>query len=367
MKFYVTLTIAVLGVGLVAGIVSAQDEINYTEMVEDLKVMCRIVDKTMDETFENDYVKGGFFRRGGCQHLYLKGYGPVFLLDVQFPVAEKEMKIVKTEKKMDLWEKHEREVRYQYRPEGGTWVVGNDESYSKEKVDKLKKQLAYLVGEYGSRIGQLALDDTISFVVFGHSDYTADLGTDFLDLVWRVEHVGADATAHPRKTTAELREQIQALRKVGQKLEEAEQKLEEKAKKENQDNDKIEELREKIQTVRVAGQELEEAGQKLEGSAKKESQDNDKKVIGPRDETMKKIETKVIKIEDSELKDSPLFRLRIPVPPTPAAPPIPPSLTHRLRAKPATTLVLTFKRSQLEGKKGTDWEALLEAAEIVEY
>jgi hypothetical protein len=46
-----TLIIATLGVGLVTSTVSAQDEINYTEMVEDLKVMCRIIDETMDETF----------------------------------------------------------------------------------------------------------------------------------------------------------------------------------------------------------------------------------------------------------------------------------------------------------------------------
>ena len=36
-------------------------KINYTEMVEDLKVMCRIIDEKMDETFENDYVKGWIF------------------------------------------------------------------------------------------------------------------------------------------------------------------------------------------------------------------------------------------------------------------------------------------------------------------
>ena len=178
MNLYMTLIIAVLGIGLITSTVSAQDEINYTEMVEDLKVMCRIIDEKMDETFENDYVKGGFFRRGGCQHLYLKGYGPMFLLDVRFPVTEKEMKIVKTETKTDLWEKHEREVRHQGQLEEAGWVVGKNESYSKEKVDKLKEQLAYLVGEYGSRIGQLGFDDTISFVVFGYSDYAVDLDTE---------------------------------------------------------------------------------------------------------------------------------------------------------------------------------------------
>ena len=197
MKFYMTLIIAAFGVGLVTGTASAQDKIDYTEMVEDLKVMCRIVDETMHETFENDYVKGGFFRRGGCQHLYLKGYGVMFLLDVRFPVTEKEMKIVKTEKKTNLWEKHEREVRHQDQPEEAVWLVGNNESYSKEKVDKLKEQLAYLVGEYGSRIGQLGFDDTISFVVFGYPDYAVDLETDFVVEVHVARH-DEDAMSHPR-------------------------------------------------------------------------------------------------------------------------------------------------------------------------
>ena len=320
MKFYRTLIIAVLGAGLVTGTVSAQDEINYTEMVEDLKVMCRLIDETMSEAFEDDYVKGGFFHRAGCQHLYLKDYGALFLLDVRFPVSEKELRVVKTKKKTNMWEKYEREVRHQPHPEEAVWVANKNESYSKERVDKLKKQLAYLVGEYGSRIGQLAFDDRISFVVIGYSDYAAELEVDFLDFEWRVP---GDATSRPRDTTQELREKIQALRKVGQKLE--------------------------------------EAGHKLEGSAKKESQNNDKKVINPREETIIIKEEKDEEIEVSEFKGNKRYHLRIPVPP------VPPSLPYELRGRPATTLMLAFKRSQLEGKKGEDWEALLEAAEVVEY
>ena len=344
MKFYVTLTIAVLGIGLVASTASAQDEINYTEMVEDLKVMCRIIDETMDETFEDDYVKGGFFRRGSCQHLYLKGYGPVFLLDVRFPVTEKEMKVAMKEKKTDLWEKYEREVRYQHRPEGGMWVVGNDKSYSKEKVDKLKEQIAYLVGEYGSRIGQLVFDDTISFVVFGHSDYTVDLETDFLDFEWHVvgdapvqtvKVLGADAMSHARETletVEELRETITEKEKI---LKEAKETIEE-----------IKELKEKI--------------------ASQDSGDDAAKVIIQKDKTIIIEEEKDEEIEDLEPKKGRRLHLRIPttiIPP----PPAPISVPHRFRSKPATTLILTFKRSQLEDKKGADWEALLEAAEVVEY
>ena len=320
MKFYMTLISATLGVGLVISAAFAQDKINYTEMVEDLKVMCRIIDETMDETFENDYVKGGFFRKGGCQHLYLKGYGALFLLDVQFSVSEKEMKIVKTEKKTNLWEKHEREVRHQGQLEEAAWVTDKNESYSKEKVDKLKEKLAYLVGEYGSRIGQLEFDDTISFVVFGYSDYAVDLdvGLDF----WHV---------------------------VGGEVHHAQEML--KGAKE-------------IQVMRQKIKELEGMAEELEGITEEKSRDDDDKVIIQRDSTIIIEEEKDEEIEDSQSKKGKRLRLRIPVPPTP---PTPPSLPHRFRGKPATTLILTFKRSQLEGKKGADWEALLTAAEVVEY
>ena len=334
MKFYMTLIIAMLGIGLINGVVSAQDQIDYTEMVEDLKVMCQIIDETMDEIFENDYVKGGFFRRGGCQHLYLKGYGAVFLLDVRFPVTEHEMRIVKTEKKTNLWEKYEREVRHQSQPEEAVWVVGKNESYSTEKVDKLKEQLAYLVGEYGSHIGQLALDDTISFVVFGYPDYTIDLETDFLDFEWHVvaNHL-EDTMSQPREIAEEIREKVHELKEKQKLLEEAKRELE------------------------------------REGTSEEENQDNDKKVINRRDETIIVEEERNEETEGSQSKKGKQFRkfiLRVPKPPVPPSP-TPISVPHRFRSKPATTLILTFKRSQLEGKKGTDWEALLKAAEVVEY
>ena len=178
MKFHMTLIAAVLGVGLIVAIASLQQEINYKKMVDDLRVMCRIIDKTMEETFEKDYVyvKSGLFGRRGCQPLYLKGYGVVFLLELQFPVAEVETKVVKTEKEMDLWERYEREIRHQPQLEAPRWVVGTGEShradsYDTDKVDRLKERLASLVGEYGTRIGQLESDDMISVVVFGRPEH----------------------------------------------------------------------------------------------------------------------------------------------------------------------------------------------------
>jgi len=362
MKFYMTLIIAMLGVSLITSTLSAndkieveetlgfsrhvvamtpaQEEINYTEMVEDLKVMCRIIDETMNEAFKNDYVKGGFFRRGGCQHLYLKGYGPMFLLDVRFPVAEKEMKIVKTEKETNLWEKHEREVRHQSHPEEAAWVVDKNESYSKEKVDKLKEQLAYLVGEYGSRIGQLTLDDTISFVVFGYPDYAVDLETDFLVEMHVVEPAGADAMSHAREALEGTRETVEELRETITEKEKILKEIKETVAK-------IKELEEKI--------------------ASQDSGDDADKIIIQKDKTIIVEEETAEEMEDSESKKGRRLHLRIPGTPIIPPPPTPISVPHRFRGKPATTLVLSFKRSQLEGKKGADWEALLKAAEVVEY
>ena len=339
MKFYMPLIIVVFGIGLITSTVSAQDQIDYTEMTEDLKVMCRIIDETMHETFENDYVKGGFFRRGGCQHLYLEGYGAMFLLDVRFSVAEKEMKIVKTEKKTNLWEKYEREVRHQSHPEEAAWVINKNESYSKEKVDKLKEKLAYLVGEYGARIGQLAFDDTISFVVFGYPDYAVDHETDFVVEMHVVEHV-ADAVSHARENLEEVRETVEELRKT---------------------------VTEKEKILKEAKEVVKETKELKEEIASQDSGDDDKKVIIQKDKTIIIGKETDEEIEDSQpQKDK---QLRMLIRPTPPIPPIPPTVLNipRFHGKPATTLILTFKRSQLEGKKGADWETLLEAAEVVEY
>ena len=332
MKLYMPLIIATLGVGLVTGAVSAQDEIDYTEMVEDLKVMCRVVDETMEEVFEKDYLKGGFFRRGGCQHLYLKGYGAVFLFDVQFPVAEKEMRVVKTKKKTNMWEKYEREVRHQNQLEETVWMVGKNESYSKEKVDKLKEQLAYLVGEYGSRIGQLESDDTISFVVFGYSDHTIDLDVD-LDFGW---HIVGDALSHAQET---LEARAKEAKEVAEKMKEI-------TEQESQDDDEKDII------------------QQGKAIAEGENRDDDEKIIIQKSKAIIIEGEKDREIEDSEIKKEIRLRLLAPVPPVP---PTPPSLPHGFHGKPVTTLILTFKRSQLEGKKGADWEALLTTAEVVEY
>ena len=330
MKFYMTLIMTVLGLGLIIGAAPAQNEIDYTEMVEDLKVMCRIIDDTLNDTFEKDYLKGGFFGRRGCQHLYLKGYGVVFLLDVRFPVAEKEMKVVKTEKETNLWEKYEREVRHQRQPEEAVWVVDKNESYNKEKVDKLKEKLAYLVGEYGVRIGQLAFDDMVSFVVFGQSGHTVDFDNVLVDF---------DNAFAARKKMIEVEREILEEEKEIRELER--------------------EIREEEREIHELEREIHE--EELEEIEGEEGRDDDEAVIIKKGKKII-VEGEIVEeMEGSQPKKRRRIEIRIPTPPLPPVPP------YGFHGKPATTLILTFNRSQLEGKKGSDWEALLTAAHAVQY
>ncbi|MCZ6677314.1 MAG: hypothetical protein O7E52_08695 [Candidatus Poribacteria bacterium] len=286
MKFWMTFTVAILGVGLIIAAAPSQQEINYAEMAEDIQVMCRIVDKTMQEAFEKDYIRSGFFSRRGCQGFYLKNYGVVFLLDLQFPVAEKEMKVVKKKKEADLWERYQREVRRQPRPEELKWVVDKNEAYDSDRVDRLKARLAYLVGEYGARISQLGSDDMISIVVSGRTAQPFDFDVDF------------DFDVHVGKEMPHI--------------------------------------------VAIEGDDH-----------------GGKKIVVERDRVIVVEEIEVEETEDSKPKK----RKKVVI----AAPPRLPVLRFASHAKPATTLIVSFNRSQLEGKTGADWEALLKEADIVQY
>ncbi len=292
MKRYMTFIAAVLCIGMMITAASAQKEIDYTKMVEDTEIMSRIIDKTMKEAFKEAYVEPGFFRRG-CQGFYLKGYGVVFLVDVQFPVSDKQVNVVKTEKKeTNLWERYEREVRNQPQPEEAKWVTSENKAYDEDKVDRLKERLATVVGEYGARIGQLESDDMISVVVFGRSGRSSDFVL--------VPNIDKDftVTVLPELDLKVIQEEI---------------------------------IEEKVTTER------------------------EKENAKPR------VRKKVIAI-------APPASTALAAPPQVPAPFAAPTiLGFGPYSKPATTLILTFNRSLLEGKKGSDWEGLLKDAQIVQY
>ena len=174
MKVYTTLIATLMVIGLMTPTVSTQTDrkIDYVQMVEDIEIMCRIIDKNMKELFPKEYrYHTGLSGRQGCRGFYLKNYGVIFTLEVQFPVTQKEIAVApKKKQKADLWQELEREVRHLPHQEDVHPVQHQSKKYNSEKVDTLKERLAYLIGEYSQRIDQLDTDEKISIVVNSRSE-----------------------------------------------------------------------------------------------------------------------------------------------------------------------------------------------------
>ena len=174
MKVYTTLIATLLIIALMTPTVSTQTDrqIDYVQMVEDIEIMCRIIDKNLKDVFKREYYyHTGPFRRQGCQGFYLKNYGVIFTLDVQFPVTQKEIPVApKKKQKADLWQKLEREVRHLPHQEDAPPARQQGKKYDSKKIDKLKERLTYIIGEYSQRIDQLDSDEKISIVINSRSE-----------------------------------------------------------------------------------------------------------------------------------------------------------------------------------------------------
>jgi len=331
MKVYVTLITTVLSIGLMIATASSQTQqvgqqkINHAEMVEDIEIMCRIIDKTMKENFMKEYQGSGFFSRQGCQGFYLKNYGVVFNLEVQFPVADKEIKVVKKKKNGDLWSNLEREVRHQPHPEDTQLITEKSKSYDTDKVNKLKEKLTYIIGEYGMRIGQLESDDMISIVIFGRSgrspntvmwdpsredSFTYIFNYPKEEIIVHQEHI-EDAKVHLEHEIEKLKDEKERIKK------------EVKAK-----------IRSEVEVI-------EENAEEAHVTDVMEFANSEVKVIGPKTRKV------IVRTLNSALS--------------------PKIFPFNLQGKPTMTMILTFNRSMLKNKKGSDWKKILEDADIVQY
>jgi hypothetical protein len=177
MKVYTTLIATLLIIALMTPTVSTQTDrqIDYVQMVEDIEIMCRIIDKNMKELFPKASHRTGILGRRGCQGFYLKNYGVIFTLEVQFPVTQKEIAVApKKKQKADLWQELEREVRHLPHQEETHPVQRQSKEYNAEKVKTLKERLVYLIGEYSQRIDQLDSDEKISIVVTSGSEHLSN-------------------------------------------------------------------------------------------------------------------------------------------------------------------------------------------------
>jgi hypothetical protein len=146
----------------------AGTKIDYAQVAEDIDVMARIIDKTLEGKFTDEYKASSLFSGSrGCQGIYLKGYGFVFMTSIGFPVTER----AKPEEKAapdDLWQRTKYELRGLKSETYNYLSVGDSEKkYDPKKVEQLKEELLRLVGTYALNIRQLGPQENVVIAVRG--------------------------------------------------------------------------------------------------------------------------------------------------------------------------------------------------------
>ncbi len=143
------------------------------KLAEDLEIMSRIIDKALSGSFPDHYKVARTFTsigsHQGCQGIYLKGYGAVFMTSIGFPVSERKTAEGKAAPD-DLWQ----QTRYEISgAPGAMHVIGLSDSakYEPGKVEQLKEELLKLIGTYAHNIRQLGANENIVVAVRGAAGY----------------------------------------------------------------------------------------------------------------------------------------------------------------------------------------------------
>ncbi len=139
-------------------------------MEEDLAVMTYIIDRAMDRAGEDVpaqsmnipliYTSGG----RSVRSMYLEGFGPLFMIKVNFPVhAPAEPKPEPAEKTSSEWEEAKQNL---YGAQEVQWMTTSGVPYEAERVDLLKKHLLQAL-KNASNIRGVEPDEHITIAVFG--------------------------------------------------------------------------------------------------------------------------------------------------------------------------------------------------------
>jgi len=148
------------------------------KLAEDLEIMSRIIDKTLGSSFPDQYKVARTFTsigsHQGCQGIYLKGYGAVFMTSIGFPVSERKTAEGKAAPD-NLWQQTKYEISGApgVGAPGTMHVIGFSDSaeYEQEKVEQLKEELLKLIGTYAHNIRQLGANENIVVAVRGTTGY----------------------------------------------------------------------------------------------------------------------------------------------------------------------------------------------------
>src|SRR5947208_5062927 len=150
---------------------------------EDLAVMSRILDKTLEQKLDEERPNrfmgiNVLFGPGSSpiRSIYLEGYGALFLLNVNFPLLPPPQKPEQTKDKSETdstWEKAKRELYGQH----DAWsqvgsafkfsmADGPEQEYDEKKVEDLKEGLLEAL-KNATNIRNLKSEETITVCVFG--------------------------------------------------------------------------------------------------------------------------------------------------------------------------------------------------------
>lgn len=149
-------------------------EIDYAQIMEDTDIMAKIIDKTLDKRWPKKYEPSTLFRQSlGCQGIYLKGYGAVFVTNINFPVAERAVQEETEPPPDDLWQQTKSELRKGPSGINVTYgpVFGDNDA---RLVGTLKEILLRLIAEYGHNVRQLGPQENVVIVVRGTSPVICD-------------------------------------------------------------------------------------------------------------------------------------------------------------------------------------------------
>ncbi len=156
--------------------------IDYAQIAEDMEIMSRVIGKTLEQEFPKDFKmrlvihsESSYERTKirGCQGIYLKGYGAVFMISARFPLAEQ--KPPEPEAKAapdDLWQETKNELRGM--PNRRIIDAGGrkyESRYESEIVERLKRELLKLIGTYAPNIRQLGSQENVVIAVRGTSGF----------------------------------------------------------------------------------------------------------------------------------------------------------------------------------------------------
>jgi len=149
---------------------------NQAELAEDLSIMCRIFDKSVPATGNNvsfaygdraDSLRWVIAQQGrGTQGLYLDGYGALFFIRADYPLAPTEKQEVAQAKPKEpvdsVWNQTVREMSGQ--PGDESQSARNTPTYDAQKVENLKKTLIKTLA-HTSNIRLRRPQDAITLIV----------------------------------------------------------------------------------------------------------------------------------------------------------------------------------------------------------